>query len=121
MMLPNLVAVITVDVMTTKPSPATRRPSSSSTSLLTPDLSFRFYALDIMKSLIEDSQNLREDTHFESLVQCIGSVLQVNSGNKHIQMAALGCLVALRDKSVGQTIKAIVAGGLSTMQVNIIK
>lgn len=36
-------------------------------------------------------------------------------------MAALGCLVALRDKSVGQTIKAIVAGGLSTMQVNIIK
>jgi hypothetical protein len=36
-------------------------------------------------------------------------------------MASLGCLVALRDKNTQQTIRAIVAGGLSTMQVNIIK
>jgi hypothetical protein len=45
----------------------------------------------------------------------------VNSGNKNIQMASLACLVALRDKNVSQTIKAIIAGGLSTVQVNIIK
>jgi hypothetical protein len=36
-------------------------------------------------------------------------------------MASLGCLVALRDKNTYQTIRSIVSGGLSTMQVNIIK
>jgi len=55
-MLPNLVALITVDSMApSKANPAARRPSSSSSSMLTPEISFRFYALDIMKSLIEDS------------------------------------------------------------------
>lgn len=50
--------------------------------------------------MIEDASNLREDTHFDSLVQCVASVLQIHSGNKLIQMSSLGCLVALRDKNV---------------------
>jgi hypothetical protein len=68
-MLPNLVAVITADVLTpSKGSSVARRPSSTSSAMVTTEISFKLNALDTLKSLIEDSQNLREDSHFESLV-----------------------------------------------------
>ena len=68
-MLPNLVAVITADVLTpSKTSSTQRRPSSSSGSTLNPQLSYKLTSLETMRILIEDCQNLTEDTHFESLV-----------------------------------------------------
>ena len=52
-MLPNLVALITSEVYNTTAS-SSRRPSSSSLNSLTPDISFKLVALDIMRQLIEE-------------------------------------------------------------------
>lgn len=64
------------------------------------DISLKVTALEIMKFLIDSCQNLTEDSHYDSLVQCIVTLLQYHSGNKLIQMASLAALQSLRDKSV---------------------
>lgn len=43
---------------------------------MSPDIAFKVSSLETMKNLIEDSQNLREESHFDSLVQCVASVVQ---------------------------------------------
>lgn len=66
-----------------------------------------------MRNLIFGCQRLTEIHHFESLVHTIASVVQQHQTNKLIQMAALGAIVALREKNRFLTVKAVVEGQLN--------
>ncbi len=64
-LLPNLVAVITEDMLS---MPQLKRPSSSSNpNQLSYEITLRVTALDTLRGLIVASSNLTEDHHFDSL------------------------------------------------------
>jgi len=64
-LLPNLVAVITEDMLSL---PQSKRPSSSSNpNQQSYEITLRVTALNTLRGLIEGSSNLTEDHHFDSL------------------------------------------------------
>ena len=79
------------------------------------DIALKVTALETMKFLIDACQNLSENSHYDSLVQCIVTLLQLHSGNKLIQMTSLSALQALLEKSAPQTLQALVSGVLSSL------
>ena len=119
-MLPNLVAVITEDMV--QPTQQTKRPQSGANAVQnSAEITIKITALETLRNLIEASHNLTDDHHFDSLIQCAVAVLYLHQGNKMIQMSTLSILAALRDKNMDLTVKSILSGSLSQVQLNIVK